>query len=70
MTQDQINTLKEASAEAHSRIRERHRRELAQAEETWARLARACDHKYHDGSSAVEGGFFCCTCKLCGDNDM
>lgn len=33
-------------------------------------IQNSCDHVYPDGTSAVEGGIFWCTCKICHMSDL
>jgi len=69
MTQDQIDEIKRLEDQKY-RLWDRYKAEEESLRKRIRELDDRCDHKYPDGSSAVEGGMFCSTCRICHESDM
>lgn len=71
MTQDQIDAMQRASDAYHRKIPDSYKYQMEMVREKLDRLQAECDHKYPDGSSAIEGGImFCSTCRICHWSDL
>lgn len=68
MTQEQIDNLKRLCDYSYNLPR-KNREAEAQAEKAWLDASKNCDHKYPDGSTAVESGFLMNVCKICHESD-
>lgn len=55
---DKLNDLNHAKTEYEKKLTE------------FNEIKGNCNHKYGNGESALEGGFFCTTCQICNWSDM